>query len=110
MKLKHYGIEKYFDYGLSAFGELSEDRTILAQAAFQKLYVKNPSIKPEEVTIIGDTPNDIKCANAIGARSLIVLAGSSYSAEELAKHKPWKIIKKLPDKSQEFLTELADRS
>ena len=110
MKLKHYGIENYFDYSLSAFGELSEDRTILAQAAFQKIYVKNPAIKPEEVTIIGDTPNDIKCANAIGVRSLIVLAGSSYSTEELAKHKPWKIIKKLPDNSQEFLTELADRS
>ena len=80
MKLKHYGIFLFFDYSLSAFGELSEDRTILAQAAFHKLYVKNPAIKPEEVTIIGDTPNDIKCAKAIGARSLIVLAGSSYSA------------------------------
>jgi len=110
MKLKYYGIENYFDYSLSAFGELSEDRTMLAKAAFQKLYVKNPAIRPDDITIIGDTPHDIKCANAIGARALIIMAGSSYSADELKNHNPWKIIEKLPDNSQEFLTELADRS
>ena len=108
MKLKHYGIESFFDYNLSAFGELSEDRTTLAKVAFQRLYIQNPNIKPEEITIIGDTPHDIRCAHAIGARSLIILAGSSYSEDDLKKHNPWKMIPQLPYNSQDFLAELAE--
>lgn len=108
LKLRHYGIEDYFDYRLSAFGELSEDRTMLAKAAFQKLYVQNPAIDPQDITIIGDTPHDIICANAIGARSLIVLAGSGHSEDELKKHNPWKIIPQLPNDSEAFFNYLAE--
>lgn len=107
MKLKHFGLEKYFNYPLSVFGELSEDRNLLAQIAFHKLNLVTPNIEPENIIIIGDTPNDIKCAQAIGARSLIILAGSSYSEKELASHNPWKIIKELPFDTREFIDELA---
>lgn len=107
MKLSHYGIEAFFDYSISAFGELSENRSVLAEAVFQKLYVQNPAIRAEEITIIGDTPHDIKCAEAIGARSLIILAGSSYNEEELRKYNPWKILPRLPDDSNDFLSELS---
>ncbi|MEG0798028.1 MAG: HAD hydrolase-like protein [Acidaminococcaceae bacterium] len=103
LKLKHYGLEPYFDYRLSTFGELSEERTLLAQAALQKLYVQNTAINPQTLTIIGDTPHDIKCAQAIGARCLIILAGSGYSEAELQEQRPWKIIKELPSDPQAFV-------
>ena len=81
---------------------------MLAKAAFQKLYVQNPAIDPQDITIIGDTPHDIICANAIGARSLIVLAGSGNSEAELKKHNPWKIIPQLPNDSEAFFNYLAE--
>lgn len=108
MKLKHYKLEQYFNYQLSAFGELSEDRDMLAKAAFQKLYIQNPQIKPEEVLIIGDTPHDIQCAQAIGARCLIILSGSFYEEAELQTYNPWKIIAELPANPEDFLKLLTD--
>ena len=101
-KVSHYGVGKYFDYQLSTFGDISEDRTILAQAALQKIYVKNPEINCNDIIVIGDTPHDVSCAKAIGARCLIIQAGSSYTKEQLQACKPWKIISSLPNNPQEF--------
>ena len=57
----------------------------------------NQSFAPEQLIFIGDTPNDVKCAQAIGARCLIVLDGSSYKREDFGEYQPWKIIDYLPD-------------
>ena len=51
-----------------------------------------PDLTPDNVIIVGDTPNDILCAQAIKARSLIILAGSTYNTEELKSYNPWQII------------------
>ena len=103
-KLVHYGLYDYFDFSLSAFGELSEERDMLAKALVQKIYITNPKIDPaRDIIVIGDTPHDVKCAKAIGAKCLIVLAGSFYNEEEVKKENPWKIIPKLPDKPEDFL-------
>ncbi|HIU63426.1 MAG TPA: HAD family hydrolase [Candidatus Avacidaminococcus intestinavium] len=110
LKLKHFGLTTHFDYTLSVFGELSEDRDMLAQVALHKLKLQNPKITANQITIIGDTPNDIKCAHAIGARSLIVLSGSTYSATELASYHPWKIIPELPVAIKDLLAILEVRS
>ena len=56
-----------------------------------------------DIFLIGDTPNDIICAKAIGARCLAVLAGSTYTKEQLAEHEPWKIIDKLPDEPRKLV-------
>ena len=40
-----------------------------------------------EVLVIGDTPLDIACARAIGARCLAVATGP-YSMEALREHRP----------------------
>ena len=40
-----------------------------------------------EILVIGDTPKDIECAAAIGARSLAVATGR-YSVPELEKYSP----------------------
>lgn len=46
--------------------------------------LKHRAVNPTQVTIIGDTPHDIACAQAHGCRSLGVATGS-YAREELAQ-------------------------
>lgn len=108
-KLKHYGIDHYFDSRYSTCGELSEDRSELAKTAYQRLYLLDPEITPDKIIIIGDTPNDITCAHAIGARSLIILAGSTYDEAYLKTYSPWKVIAKLPDAPQNFIALLNNK-
>ena len=45
--------------------------------------------------VIGDTPHDIECANAIGARTIAVATGG-YTVEELRAHRPWRVFDELP--------------
>ena len=102
MLFRSYGIAQYFDSRYSACGELSEDRCELAKTAYQRLYLLEPDLTPDNVIIVGDTPNDILCAQAIKARSLIILAGSTYNTEELKSYNPWQIIPELPDDPRDF--------
>jgi phosphoglycolate phosphatase-like HAD superfamily hydrolase len=51
--------------------------------------------------VIGDTPHDIECANAIGVRTIAVATGG-YSVEELREHRPWQLFAELPP-ADEFL-------
>lgn len=95
-KLSHYGIVQYFDNRYSACGELSEDRCDLAKTAYQRLLLLDPSISSQDIIMIGDTPNDIVCAQAINARSLIILAGSTSTKTDLESYNPWRIIDQLP--------------
>jgi phosphoglycolate phosphatase-like HAD superfamily hydrolase len=44
-------------------------------------------LRGEEVLVIGDTPLDIRCARAIGAKALAVATGGA-SLEELRAHRP----------------------
>lgn len=103
-KLEYFQLASYFDFNLSAFGEISEFRDLLAQAAWTKLKKHNPAVTPQDIIIIGDTPHDITCAAAIGARSLIVTTGSTFSTQELAAYNPWKIISQLPSTANDFLS------
>ncbi len=97
LKLQHFGLDSYFDYAHSVFGEISESREMLAQVALQRLYLQNDAVSPRDLIFIGDTPNDARCANAIGAPCIIVMAGSGYKREAFASEQPWKIIDELPD-------------
>jgi phosphoglycolate phosphatase-like HAD superfamily hydrolase len=45
--------------------------------------------------VIGDTPHDVDCANAIGARTIAVATGG-YSRAELLSHRPWRVFDVLP--------------
>lgn len=101
-KLDYYNLAHFFDFDKSVFGEISEDRTELAKVAWQRLYAQNSDITPENFIFIGDTPSDVQCANAIDAKSIVVLAGSHYKAEDFSEVKPWKIIPELPDDPAEL--------
>ncbi|MGM9582547.1 MAG: HAD family hydrolase [Phascolarctobacterium sp.] len=102
-KLAYYGLDKYFSFDHSVFGEASENREELARIAFSRFFLlHNQNFSPEQMLFIGDTPNDVKCAHSIGARCLVVLDGSGYKREDFEACQPWKILDCLPDEPQDL--------
>ena len=80
LKLKRWNLEPYFRFG--AFGDDHEDRAVLAQIALEKAKsLSGRAFTGAETTVIGDTPKDIACARAIGARAVAVATGSVGRAE-----------------------------
>jgi phosphoglycolate phosphatase-like HAD superfamily hydrolase len=86
LKLGHYGIFHHFAFG--AFGDQHLDRDEVAHEAVTivRAYLKRV-VPPEEIWVIGDTPLDIQCARAIGARVVAVATGW-HSLEVLAAEEP----------------------
>jgi phosphoglycolate phosphatase-like HAD superfamily hydrolase len=91
-KLTHYDLFKYFPDG--AFAEDSGERATIAVRALELARQAGP-VHRERVFVIGDTPHDIHCADAIGARTIAVATGG-YSLEELSTHHPWRVVAELP--------------
>ena len=97
-KLTHYDLFKYFPDG--AFAEDTRDRATIATRALELAQRCGP-VAADRVFVIGDTPHDIDCANAIGAKTIAVATGG-YTIAELATRAPWRIYKELPS-PDEFL-------
>jgi phosphoglycolate phosphatase len=53
-------------------------------------------IPGDQIFVIGDTPADIECGRAIGARAIAVATGR-YTPEELARHQPFALFPSLAD-------------
>lgn len=53
-------------------------------------------IPGDHIFVIGDTPADITCGQAIGARAIAVATGR-YTPEELARHHPYALFSSLAD-------------
>ena len=53
-------------------------------------------IPGDHIFVIGDTPADIECGKAIGARAIAVATGR-YTPEELARHHPYALFSSLAD-------------
>ena len=97
-KLKHYGLVDFFPEG--AFAEDTRARATIAQRALE-LARRSGHLAEQDMFVIGDTPHDIECANAIGVRTIAVATGG-YSVEELREHHPWQLFAELPP-PEEFL-------
>jgi phosphoglycolate phosphatase-like HAD superfamily hydrolase len=81
LKLGAFGIADFFPWG--AFGEESAERAQLARVAMRRAEERAiPAQVRDRAVVIGDTPHDVDCARAIGARVLAVATGS-YSVEQL---------------------------
>jgi phosphoglycolate phosphatase-like HAD superfamily hydrolase len=91
-KLTHYDLFKYFPDG--AFAEDPSERAVIAARALDLARRAGP-INDRAVFVVGDTPHDIHCANAIGARTVAVATGG-YSVAELQSHEPWRVFPELP--------------
>ncbi|GIU81729.1 MAG: hydrolase [Pyrinomonadaceae bacterium] len=101
IKLRSVGLWNYFIDSLNVFGEVSCNRKDLAFEAlrrFRERYKFNFS--PSQFVIIGDTPNDISAARAIGAKVLSVATGRVHGKEDLLKHKPDALVESLKDTEQ----------
>jgi phosphoglycolate phosphatase-like HAD superfamily hydrolase len=101
-KLTYYGLADFFCGG--AFCEDAGERARIAQRALT-LARNEGLVRAGSVFVVGDTPHDIDCAKAIGARTIAVATGG-YSLAELLPHRPWRLFETLPP-PHEF-TELID--
>jgi phosphoglycolate phosphatase-like HAD superfamily hydrolase len=93
-KLAHYDLERYFPLG--AFCEGPGERVEIARRALT-LAAERLGHDPDldSVFVIGDTPHDVACALAIGARPIGVASGV-FPAEELEEAGAWKVLPALP--------------
>lgn len=84
MKVQHFNIDHHFSFG--AFGDVHPNRDDVARLASQTATDRHGhAIKT--IWVIGDTPADVQCGRAIGAKVLAVATGH-YSLEELEASEP----------------------
>jgi phosphoglycolate phosphatase len=86
IKLRHFDLWEVFQTG--AFGDDHEERDQIAAIARQRgSRILEADLTGSQVLVIGDTPLDIRCARAIGARCLAVATGG-HPLAELELHQP----------------------
>jgi phosphoglycolate phosphatase len=98
IKLSSVGLWHYFENAPNAFGEISHERSDLAIEA-GKLFNERYEFEfaPPQFIVIGDTPNDILCARAFGAKALAVKTGRGQSSEKLLENNPDVLLEDLSD-------------
>jgi phosphoglycolate phosphatase-like HAD superfamily hydrolase len=100
LKLRSVGLEHFFSSLPGAFGELSHDRRDLPAVARERISRRlGRDLSPEQLVVVGDTPNDIACARHFGARAVAVATGRSHSTDELHRHNPDAVLPDLADTS-----------
>lgn len=83
VKLEAFDLHHIFDLELGAFGSDHADRTKLVPIALERVRKGlGIVVEPAETWIVGDTPNDLACAKAAGARCLLVATGN-YTTDQL---------------------------
>jgi phosphoglycolate phosphatase-like HAD superfamily hydrolase len=83
VKLGHFGLDDYFAFG--GFGDDHHDRDDVARAALADSHRHlGREVPRERVWVVGDTPLDVRCARAIGARAVAVVTGWHRREELLA--------------------------
>lgn len=86
IKLGHYGVWDYFEFG--AFADDHHDRNELGKFARARAREKHGvEFSPERIYVIGDTPRDIACGRAFGAKTVAIATGN-YSRAQLAADAP----------------------
>lgn len=83
IKAGHYGLGDHFTFG--AYGDDHWDRNKLGPVALARASAATGrTFTPADVVVIGDTPKDVACAQAFGARSIAVATGA-FTSEQLGK-------------------------
>ena len=76
VKVSAFGLERYFDFEVGAYGTDHAERDGLVPIALQRARERRgEDYGPDEVWVIGDTAHDLRCARAGGVRALIVGTG-----------------------------------
>ena len=86
LKLTHYGVWHYFECG--AYADDHHDRNELGSFARKRATERHGvEFTPTNIYVLGDTPHDITCARAIGAR-VVAIATGNFTRAQLAEHQP----------------------
>jgi phosphoglycolate phosphatase-like HAD superfamily hydrolase len=95
LKLEHFNLFHHFAFG--GFGDHHLERNDVAREALADACRHcNGTGQPPEIWVIGDTPLDVCCARAIGARAVAVATGW-HSLVELAATQPDLLVVDLAD-------------
>lgn len=96
-KLRHYGLWQYFGAG-GAYSVEGDDRPAIARRARELAAEHGGEVPPgERMFVIGDTPHDVHCGEAIGARTVAVATGPGYDLEDLRATEAWVVLEQLPE-------------
>ncbi len=95
IKLEYYCLMQHFAFG--GYGDEHPGRDDVARETLRVAQSHlGRTIAGHEVCVIGDTPHDVRCARAIGARAVAVSSGFC-SAEELSAAEPDVLVESLAD-------------
>ena len=92
-KLRHYELDRFFLEGEGAFCIDHGSRVEIARRALPL------AEGAEAVYVIGDTPADVECGKAIGARTIAVASGW-HSPDELTATEPWIVLERIPEPAE----------
>jgi phosphoglycolate phosphatase-like HAD superfamily hydrolase len=83
VKVGAFGLDKWLDLTVGAYGTDDHDRTRLVPLAMSRVAEQSGwQIDRDQVWVIGDTPRDLDCARSSGVRCLLVGTGR-YTAGSL---------------------------
>lgn len=100
VKLSAFGIDRWLDLEVGAFGSDHADRRRLVPVAVERARLRRGrSFTPGEVWVVGDTPRDLACARAAGSRCLLVATGR-IPLEELRAAQPDAVLVDLSDSNE----------
>jgi len=95
IKLRRFDLWNVFQTG--AFADDHEDRNQIAAVARERGgRILNRKLPGDEILVVGDTPHDIRCGRAIGAKALAVATGG-VTWEQLQAHEPDWLVRDLSE-------------
>jgi phosphoglycolate phosphatase len=97
LKVGAVGLDGHLDLEVGAFGSDNRDRLCLVPVALEKFRrLRDSRLTSADIVIVGDSPRDIACARAGGARAVAVATGP-HPVEELAGYQPDALLSSLTD-------------
>ena len=101
IKLRQYSLWEHFELG--AFADDHEDRDQIAHAARKRVHTRlKEKVHDDQIVVIGDTPYDVRCGRAIGARVLAVATGGA-TLEEMKPSRPDWLVRDLREITAEAI-------
>jgi phosphoglycolate phosphatase-like HAD superfamily hydrolase len=76
LKVGAFGLDRFLDLEVGAFGSDHADRNQLVPVALRKLVaLRGIRVPADRVWVVGDTGRDLDCARVAGARCVLVATG-----------------------------------
>lgn len=100
VKLAAFELDRFLDLDVGAYGSDHHNREQLVPVAIERAgRLRGQRFTPEAVWVVGDTPRDLACARAGGARCLLVATGK-FGLDELSSAGADAVVGDLADTDQ----------